>query len=90
MVFVRKVLGFDTSIAGLLDPLQSLFARGVDVDIPNPDDGMTPLMNAIQHRRMKIAATARIGTMNSDTLAPSGISLPSIPIRKAQVAKMWV
>src|ERR1019366_6082746 len=41
-------------------------------------------------RRMKIAAIARIGTMNSETLAPSGISLPSMPIRKAQVAKMWV
>jgi putative oxidoreductase len=26
MAFVRKILGFDTSIAGLLDPLQSLFA----------------------------------------------------------------
>src|ERR1700733_2571730 len=41
-------------------------------------------------RRMKIAATARIGTMNSETLAPSGISLPSMPMRNAQVAKMWV
>src|SRR5256885_14782763 len=41
-------------------------------------------------RRMKIAAIARIGTMNSETLAPSGISLPSMPIRNAQVAKMWV
>src|SRR6266550_707670 len=41
-------------------------------------------------RRMKIAAIARIGTMNSETLAPSGISLPSMPTRKAQVAKMWV
>src|ERR1700716_1149355 len=41
-------------------------------------------------RRMKIAAMARIGTMNSETLAPSGMSLPSMPIRNAQVAKMWV
>src|SRR6202171_6787917 len=41
-------------------------------------------------RKMKIAAIARIGTMNSETLAPSGISLPSMPILKAQVAKMWV
>src|SRR4030088_1737594 len=41
-------------------------------------------------RRMKIAAIARIGTMNSETLAPSGISPPSIPIRNAQVAKIWV
>src|ERR1700732_2128927 len=44
----------------------------------------------LMSRRMKIAAIARIGTMNSETLAPSGISLPSIPIRKAQVAKIWV
>src|SRR5229473_539537 len=41
-------------------------------------------------RRMKIAAIASIGTMNSETLAPSGISLPSMPTRNAQVAKMWV
>src|SRR6266567_6499578 len=41
-------------------------------------------------RRMKIAATARIGTMKSETLAPSGMSLPSMPTRKAQVAKIWV
>src|SRR5438270_5116518 len=41
-------------------------------------------------RRMKTAAIARIGTMNSETLAPSGISLPSMPTRNAQVAKMWV
>src|SRR3979490_2136121 len=41
-------------------------------------------------RRMKIAAIARIATMNSETLAPSGISPPSMPIRNAQVAKIWV
>src|SRR5262249_26759252 len=41
-------------------------------------------------RRMKIAATARIGSMNSDTLAPSGRSPPSMPTRKAQVANTWV
>src|ERR1700682_1686715 len=41
-------------------------------------------------RRIKIAATARIGSMNSETLAPSGISLPSMPTLKAQVAKIWV
>src|SRR5215468_1042290 len=41
-------------------------------------------------RRMKTAATPRIGTMNSETLAPSGMSLPSMPTRNAQVAKMWV
>src|SRR5579863_2726977 len=41
-------------------------------------------------RRMKIAAIARIGTMNSEALAPSGMSLPSMPTRNAQVAKMWV
>ena len=36
------------------------------------------------------AAVARIGTMKRETLAPSGMSLPSIPTRNAQVAKMWV
>src|SRR5215471_17130844 len=41
-------------------------------------------------RRMNIAATARIGAMNSETLAPSGMSLPSMPTRNAQVAKIWV
>src|SRR5438105_9502103 len=41
-------------------------------------------------RRMKIAAIARIGAMNSETLAPNGMSLPSMPTRNAQVAKMWV
>src|SRR6266699_1844969 len=41
-------------------------------------------------RRIKIAAIARIGNMNSETLAPSGISLPSMPTLKAHVAKMWV
>src|SRR6202030_1810027 len=41
-------------------------------------------------RRMKTAAIARIGTMNSETEAPSGMSLPSMPTRNAQVAKMWV
>src|SRR5712664_2601164 len=44
----------------------------------------------LMSRKMKIAAIARIGNMNSETLAPSGISLPSIPTRKAHVAKMWV
>src|SRR6267142_4614740 len=41
-------------------------------------------------RRMKIAATASIGNMNSETLAPSGMSPPSMPTRNAQVAKIWV
>src|SRR3954453_1517407 len=41
-------------------------------------------------RRIKIAAIARIGTMNSETLAPSGRSLPSMPILNAHVAKIWV
>src|SRR5450755_2816394 len=41
-------------------------------------------------RRMKIAATASIGTMNSETLAPRGISLPSMPTLNAHVAKIWV
>src|SRR6476646_2893368 len=44
----------------------------------------------LMSRKMKIAAIARIGNMNSETLAPSGISLPSMPTLKAQVAKMWV
>src|SRR5437870_10295428 len=44
----------------------------------------------LMSRRMKIAAIARIGNMNSDTLAPSGMSPPSIPTRNAQVAKMCV
>ena len=34
----------------------------------------------LMSRRMKIAAIARIGTMNSETLAPSGMSPPSMPI----------
>src|SRR5262252_9314693 len=41
-------------------------------------------------RRMNTAAIARIGAMNSETLAPSGMSPPSMPSRNAQVAKMWV
>src|ERR1700674_3185783 len=44
----------------------------------------------LMSRRMKIAAIARIGNMNSETLAPSGISPPSMPTRNAQVAKIWV
>src|SRR6202007_723287 len=41
-------------------------------------------------RKMKNAATARIGAMNSDTDAPSGMSLPQIAKVNAQVAKTWV
>src|SRR5262249_33690978 len=41
-------------------------------------------------RRMKMAATVRIGTMNSETLAPSGMSLPWMPTQNDQVAKTWV
>src|SRR5690349_15531397 len=41
-------------------------------------------------RRMKNAAIASIGAMNSDTDAPSGMSLPQIASVKAQVAKTWV
>src|SRR6202049_3293955 len=41
-------------------------------------------------RRMKTAAIASIGNMNSETLAPSGMSPPSIPTRNAQVAKICV
>src|ERR1700751_3290838 len=41
-------------------------------------------------RKMKNAAIARIGAMNSDTEAPSGMSLPQIAKVNAQVAKTWV
>src|SRR5262249_40870761 len=41
-------------------------------------------------RRMKNAAIARIGAMNSATDAPSGMSLPQIAKVNAQVAKTWV
>src|SRR3954453_16214616 len=44
----------------------------------------------LMSRRMKVAAIASRGSMNSETLAPGGISPPSMPIRTAQVAKMWV
>src|SRR5581483_2606151 len=44
----------------------------------------------LMSRRMKTAAIARIGAMNSETLAPNGISPPSMPRRNDQVAKMWV
>src|SRR2546423_11107836 len=37
-------------------------------------------------RRMKIAPNARIGNMNSETVAPSGMSPPWMPIQNAQVA----
>src|SRR5690606_18343700 len=50
----------------------------------------TSLPRRVMSRRMKTAATARIGTMNSDTLAPSGMSPPSMPRRNAQVANTWV
>jgi hypothetical protein len=39
---------------------------------------------------MNTAAMARIGNMNSDTEAPSGMSFPSMPSLNAQVAKMCV
>src|ERR1700724_1328900 len=48
------------------------------------------LARRLMSRRMKMAATVRIGTMNSDTLAPSGISPPSMPMRNAQVANTCV
>src|SRR4029079_19633018 len=41
-------------------------------------------------RRMKTAAIARIGSMNSDVAAPSGRSPERIPSRKAEVAHMGV
>src|SRR4051812_11055055 len=44
----------------------------------------------LMSRRMKIAATVRIGTMNSEIEAPSGMSPPSMPSLNAQVAKTWV
>src|SRR5262249_44258965 len=48
------------------------------------------LARRLMSRRMNTAATVRIGTMNSETLAPSGMSPPSMPTRKAQVANTWV
>src|SRR5437588_1081147 len=48
------------------------------------------LARRLMSRRMKMAATVRIGTMNSDTLAPSGRSPPSMPTRNAQVANTCV
>src|SRR5690606_5868142 len=50
----------------------------------------TSLPRRVMSRRMKTAATARIGTMNNDTLAPRGMSPPSMPMRKAQVANTCV
>src|ERR1700684_141220 len=44
----------------------------------------------LMSRRMKTAAIARIGTMNNETLAASGMSPPSMPTRNAQVAKICV
>src|SRR5262249_10932241 len=41
-------------------------------------------------RKIKNAAIASIGAMNSDTEAPSGISVPQIAKVNAQVAKTWV
>src|SRR5258708_5590541 len=41
-------------------------------------------------RKMKNAAIANIGAMNSATDAPSGISLPQISNANAQRAKKWV
>jgi hypothetical protein len=38
-------------------------------------------------RKMKYAAIASIGAINSDTDAPSGMSLPQIAKVNAQVAK---
>src|SRR5207302_574708 len=41
-------------------------------------------------RRIRTAASARIGAMKSETLAPSGMSFPEIAQLNAQVAKTWV
>src|SRR6266699_5162989 len=41
-------------------------------------------------RRMNTAEMARIGNMNSDTEAPSGMSPDSMPSLNANVANMWV
>src|SRR4029077_13521978 len=57
----------------------------------NRGDGQqTSLPRLVMSRRMKGAATARIGTMNSETLAPSGMSPLSMPTRNAHVPKMCV
>src|SRR5262249_29236914 len=50
----------------------------------------TSLPRRVMSRRMKMAATDRIGTMNSDTLAPSGMSPPSMPTRNDQVVNTCV
>src|SRR5205814_5124915 len=44
----------------------------------------------LMSRRMKYAATPRIGNMKSETQAPSGRSPPSMPSWNAQVAKTCV
>ncbi len=41
-------------------------------------------------RKIKNAATAKIGAMNRDTAAPSGMSFPEIAKLNAHVAKTWV
>ena len=41
-------------------------------------------------RKIKIAETAKIGNINSETAAPSGMSLPKIAKEKAQVANTCV
>ena len=50
-----------------------------------PAQGQSP--RRLTLRKMKNAAIARIGAMNSATDAPSGMSLPQIAKVNAQVAK---
>src|SRR5689334_14087346 len=67
------------------------FAAGSCRGHRNRDVGhYTSLPRRVMSRRMKMAAIARIGTMNKDTLAPKGMSPPSIPTRNDQVANTCV
>src|SRR5205085_4412442 len=76
--------------------------RPVQRLLPVPADAALPRGLRGRHRahpscprllmslRMNQAATPRIGNMKSETLAPSGMSLPSMPSLNAQVAEMCV
>src|SRR4029077_11820181 len=59
-------------------------------DRRNRDGRHASFPRRLMSRRMKIAAMVRIGSMNNETLAPSGMSPLSMPTRNAQVAKMCV
>src|SRR5262245_14498147 len=50
----------------------------------------TSLPRRVISRRMNVAAIARMGTMNRDTQAPSGMSPPWMPSQNDQVANTCV